>query len=214
MEKRRKLFEESKMTIEGLILIVSYLIGSISFSYIIAKLVKGIDIRKYGTKNAGTSNVFLVVGPVAGILTLIGDVGKGAVAVFLAQWLAMPDYIILLAGISAIVGHCFPIFLKFKGGKGMATSFGVIIPLAPIELLIVLGILVLLAFIIKRLTLSLLVSLSLLPLLAWYFNRSLTIIIGIGIIVLSRWVIDAFNFKEVLAGTDYQRLISKIKEGG
>ncbi len=202
------------MLMEGLLIILSYLIGSISFSYLVTKSAKGIDIRDYGTKNAGTSNVFLVVGPFAGILTLIGDIGKGALAVFLAQWLAMPEYIILLAGISAIIGHCFPVFLKFEGGKGMATSIGMMIPIVPIELLIALVLIVLLAVIIKRLTLSFLISLTLIPLWAWYFNRSLTIIIGLGIIVLLRWVIEAFNFNKVLSGTDYQILMSKLKGGG
>jgi glycerol-3-phosphate acyltransferase PlsY len=144
-----------------IIIVAAYLLGSTSFSYIIAKLLKGIDIREYGTRNAGASNVFLVVGTFAGALALILDVAKGIIAVLLAS--GMPDYMLILTGITCILGHSFPIFLKFKGGKGLASSIGVLLALAPLETIIGIALVVLISFVIKRLSLALLISLSLLP---------------------------------------------------
>lgn len=193
-----------------LVLVISYLIGSISFSYLFSRLLKGIDIRQYGDKNAGATNVFLVVGNLAGILTLIGDVTKGTIVVMLAKIMAMPEYLWVSAGICAILGHIFPIYFGFRGGKGMATSIGVLIPLVPKELLITLLIWILLIIFLKRLSLAGLISLSFLPVWAWFFNKSVTIIIGIILIVLSRWSLYAFNFKTLFAGIDYQKLKSKL----
>ncbi len=197
---------------EAAIILISYLLGSISFAYIFAKLFKGIDIRKYGTKNAGTSNVFLVVGKTAGILTLIGDLAKGAAAVLIAIYFAMPEYIVILAGTAAILGHIYPIFLQFRGGKGTATFLGMMIPLVPIELLISLGILILLSLITKRLLLAQLISLTIIPFLAGYFyNRSLTIVIGISLIILSGWIIGIYVHKKNLISTKhYYKLMKKL----
>lgn len=199
------------MIIPILIVIIGYLLGSIPFSYIFAKLFKRIDIRKYGSKNAGASNVFFVAGPFAGVLALICDILKGSFAILLAQSLSMPEYIVILTGIAAIIGHCFPIFLKFKGGKGMATSIGVLIPLIPKELIISLVIFILFIIVIKRLALSGLIAISFLPFLAWYFNRSSILVIAVLLIVLSRWIIASFRFKEILKGSDYKKFIKKIK---
>ena len=196
---------------EVAIILIGYLLGSISFAYIFAKLFKGIDIRKYGTKNAGTSNVFITVGKTAGILTLIGDLAKGAAAVLIAMYFTMPEYIIILAGIAAILGHIFPIFLKFKGGIGVATSMGMMIPLVPIELLISLGVLVILSLLIKRLLLVQLISLSIIPFLALYYNKSLTILIGISIVILLRWIMGIYFHKKNLISTkQYYKLMKKL----
>lgn len=196
---------------EILVIVIGYLLGSVSFSYIITHLFKGVDIRKHGTKNAGATNVFLVVGTFAGILTLIGDIVKGTVAVLLAQFLFMPEYIVILAGISAIIGHCFSIFLKFKGGKGMATTIGMFIPLIPTELIVALLIWIFLIFLLKRLSLSGIIALTFLPFLALYFDRSITIIIGVAILIVSRWIINLINFNNLISGEDYKRLASRLK---
>jgi len=195
------------------IILISYLIGSISFAYIFGKLFKGIDIRKKGTKNAGASNVFLTVGKIAGILTLTGDFTKGAAAVLLAKYFLMPNYIIIIAGAAAIIGHIFPIFLKFKGGKGIATTIGMMIPLIPRELLFALGILIILSLLFKRLLLAQLIALGILPFLALYLHRSQTIIIGVFIIILVRFVIDINYFKKKLFSKDYYYKLMKRFKG-
>lgn len=117
-----------------IVAIVAYLLGSISFSVIISKKMAGFDVREKGSGNAGTTNVLRSVGKKAAILTLFGDALKGVIAILVAYiaGLIMKDgvdksLLIQLAGIFVIVGHTFPIFFKFKGGKGIATALGVLL---------------------------------------------------------------------------------------
>jgi len=112
---------------------LAYLLGSIPFGWILAKLFGGADIRKSGSGNIGATNVARVVGPAAGILTLLLDAAKGALAVWLAGHFADHRATPMsLAAVAALVGHCFPVWLKFKGGKGVATALGVFLMLAPL----------------------------------------------------------------------------------
>lgn len=112
-------------------LISAYLIGSFPSAYIAGRLGKGIDIRQVGSKNMGTTNVFYHVGIVAGIFVLLADVGKGIAAIALARYWGTPELVQMLAGAMAIVGHIYPVFLKFRGGKGGATAIGVFCFLMP-----------------------------------------------------------------------------------
>jgi len=112
-------------------LILAYILGSISFGLIIARQQKGIDIRDYGSGNIGATNVFRVIGKKAGILTLLGDSLKGTVAVILARVLSGTAMGAGMAGLAVIVGHMFPLFAGFRGGKGVATALGVFIVLTP-----------------------------------------------------------------------------------
>lgn len=113
--------------------IIAYLLGSISFSVIISKKMAGFDVREKGSGNAGTTNVLRTVGKKAAIITLVCDILKGVVAVLIAIFagLIIKDLdkalLVQIAGIFVIVGHTFPVFFKFKGGKGIATSLGVIL---------------------------------------------------------------------------------------
>lgn len=117
--------------------LVAYLIGSINFAIIFSKKFAGFDVREKGSKNAGTTNVLRTVGKKAAILTLICDVLKGVVAVLIASLAAKiweeADVITLkyLAGLMAIIGHTFPVYYGFKGGKGVATSLGVLLVVNP-----------------------------------------------------------------------------------
>lgn len=118
-------------------LIISYLIGSIPFSYIIGK-ANGVDVREEGSKNPGASNVLRLCGKKAGTLAYICDIGKGILAIYISSLLIdyNRSFILVIAAVAAILGHIFPIFLGFKGGKGVATSAGVMFMLAPITLII------------------------------------------------------------------------------
>jgi len=110
----------------------AYLLGSIPFGVIFAKLFGGADVRKAGSGNIGATNVARVVGPLAGILTLILDGAKGAAAVLLAARLSNGSVRwMMLAALAALVGHCYPVWLKFKGGKGVATAAGAFLVLCP-----------------------------------------------------------------------------------
>lgn len=113
------------MSAIAIAIICAYLIGSLPTAYIVARLRKGIDIRTVGTRNMGAMNVFYQVGVVEGLLVLGIDIGKGAAAVFLARSLGVPLLAEFFAGGVAVLGHAFPIYLKFRGGKGGAPCIGV-----------------------------------------------------------------------------------------
>jgi acyl phosphate:glycerol-3-phosphate acyltransferase len=113
-------------------ILLAYFLGSIPFGVILAMLFGGGDVRKSGSGNIGATNVARVVGPLAGALTLLFDIAKGAGAVLLAAKLSNGSTrCMMIAGIAALVGHCFPVWLKFKGGKGVATAGGVFLVLSP-----------------------------------------------------------------------------------
>jgi glycerol-3-phosphate acyltransferase PlsY len=117
----------------ALSLIMAYLLGSIPFGLILAKLFGGADVRKAGSGNIGATNVLRVVGPLAGILTLLLDAAKGWLAVWLASRITHDQTtVMILAGLLAMVGHCFPVWLGFRGGKGVATAAGVFAALCPL----------------------------------------------------------------------------------
>jgi len=115
-------------------LFAAYILGSIPTSYIMGKLIKRIDIRDFGSGNVGATNALRILGTKVGVFTLIIDIGKGFLAVNIARMI-IPEptnLIMIITGLFAILGHIFTIFLKFKGGKGVATSAGVFIALIPI----------------------------------------------------------------------------------
>ncbi len=116
-----------------LVALISYLIGSISFSVIFTKKIAGFDVREKGSKNAGSTNVLRTAGKGVAALTLVCDILKGVVAVLIAKGIGELDniehieYLIQVAAIAVVIGHTFPVFFKFKGGKGVATSLGIIL---------------------------------------------------------------------------------------
>jgi glycerol-3-phosphate acyltransferase PlsY len=116
--------------------IVAYLLGSIPFGLLLTKLFGGGDVRKAGSGNIGATNVARVVGPLPGILTLLLDTAKGVAAVWLAARFSNESATwMTIAAIAALLGHCFPVWLKFRGGKGVATAAGVFLMLSPLALL-------------------------------------------------------------------------------
>jgi len=151
----------------ALALILAYLLGSIPAAYLAGRLIKGIDIRQVGTRNMGAMNVFYQVGFLAGLIVLVVDIGKGTAAIALAFWLGTPDIIVLLAGIAAVLGHSFPVWLRFRGGKGGATTIGVLIFLMPWGILIGLALFGLVLLLSRFPTLSYSVALVSFPFVAW-----------------------------------------------
>src|SRR5467141_1098544 len=110
----------------------AYLLGSIPFGLLLAKLFGGGDVRKAGSGNIGATNVARVVGPLAGVLTLTFDTAKGTAAVWLAgRFTSESATWMMVAAFAVLLGHCFPVWLKFKGGKGVATALGVFLALCP-----------------------------------------------------------------------------------
>ncbi|MBI2956868.1 MAG: glycerol-3-phosphate 1-O-acyltransferase PlsY [Acidobacteria bacterium] len=125
----------------GLLSIVAaYLLGAIPFGYLLAKHVKGLDVRSLGSGSIGATNVTRALGPGWGLATLALDSGKGYLAVGLAAWLIDPAAWMAAAGVAAVVGHSYPVFLRFRGGKSVATAGGVFAYFTPLALLAALGV--------------------------------------------------------------------------
>jgi len=124
------------------IALLGYLLGSIPTGLLLSRLFSKVDPRTAGSKNIGATNVFRTAGKTLGILTLIGDVLKGLIPGVVIRWVATDqwglttDQWIAIAGLSPFLGHIFPIFLGFKGGKGVATAVGVYLPISPLSVLI------------------------------------------------------------------------------
>ncbi len=115
----------------AIVVVIAYLLGSIPFALIITRWRRGIDVRRVGSGNPGASNVWRSAGPVLGLSVLVLDCGKGAAAVILARRVGLGLDAQALAGLAAIAGHVWPVWLKFRGGKGVATSAGVFTMLMP-----------------------------------------------------------------------------------
>lgn len=114
------------MIVPVIAIVISYLLGSVSFSVVLARLLKNIDIRQYGSGNAGATNTLRVLGKGPAILVLALDVLKGIAAVWIGRWLGGGiEWVADLCGLAAIIGHNWPIFFRFRGGKGIATTIGV-----------------------------------------------------------------------------------------
>lgn len=178
-------------------LIGAYLLGSIPSAYIIGKFRKGTDIRQVGSKNMGAMNVIYNVGFWWGALVLAIDIGKGVIAMFVANILDIPDLAYYATGIIVILGHSFPIFLKFRGGKGGATAVGVLSYLMfPFGFLVGLGIFGLLMLITRFPTLSYGIGLVGFPFVAWlHYHRW-------------EWIV----FSAIVVAIPFIRYIPRIKE--
>lgn len=148
----------------------AYLLGSMPFGLLLGKLFGAADVRKAGSGNIGATNVARVAGPIAGILTLLLDAAKGALAVLLAARFTNDSALwMMIAGLCALVGHCFPIWLGFRGGKGVATAAGIFLVLCPPAFLgaVILFILVVLYW--RFVSLASISAAAAMPLLIYFF---------------------------------------------
>lgn len=150
-----------------LIVIIAYLIGSIPFGYLIVRAKEGGDVRETGSGGTGATNVTRRAGRSAGVLTLILDALKGALAVFVAQFMLQTDWLTAAAAIAVIVGHIFPIWLGFKGGKGVATGVGVFLVLSPLAVLGAGVIFLAIVLLTKYISLGSIIAAASIPLFVW-----------------------------------------------
>ena len=170
--------------------VIAYLLGSINTAYIVTRLVTGKDIRKLGGGNAGGRNVFREVGFLAAVPVAFFDIGKGVASVAIAHWLLgvplyEPHLFVFLAGIAAVAGHMWSVYLKFTGGNGLAAAIGVLAMVMPWALLIVLAIMLLLTLFTRNPVLSLNIGLLSLPVSAWFLERTwLPVVFSIVLIVI------------------------------
>lgn len=155
-----------------LAIIIAYLFGSISSAIVVCKIMGLPDPRTQGSRNPGTTNVLRIGGKKAAIITLLGDVLKGVIPVLAAKWYGFDTFSLSLITFAAFLGHLYPIFFRFEGGKGVATAFGCLIALAwPIGLALLITWL-LMAIIFRYSSLSALTAAILAPCYAWFFTNS------------------------------------------
>lgn len=167
------------------VILLGYLVGSIPFSYVIPRLVAGVDIREVGTGNVGSHNVMGQVGRGPGALAGALDLAKGAWPVLVARQLGLPDLVLLLAGMAAVLGHNYPLFLGFNGGRGLATSLGVLGVLMPLETA-AMGVLfgALYLGLTRNIAFSALISFLLMAPLAWWRGRPLVLVLSPLVLLL------------------------------
>jgi acyl phosphate:glycerol-3-phosphate acyltransferase len=211
------------MPLDILSIIIGYLLGSISTAYIVARKRKGIDIRNVGSRNMGAANVMREIGTPEGIFVGLIDIAKGAGAILIAQTLNISELWVFGAGFAALVGHNFPVFAGFRGGKGSATVIGIFLVLAPQAMLVTLVIVAIPFFTTRKFSAAILIGIALvvvgfalLPLFIWLFEGSLMLVryvLAIGIFMLVR---NLSGIKQVLAkgiikDIIYDRYQEKVK---
>ncbi|MBA4419047.1 MAG: acyl-phosphate glycerol 3-phosphate acyltransferase [Syntrophus sp. (in: bacteria)] len=193
-----------------LLIFCAYLIGSIPIGVILAK-IKGKDPRKVGSGNIGATNVMRAAGKTLGIITLLGDILKGVIPTLLAVHAGLPVILIGVVGFATFIGHLYPVFLKFKGGKGVATALGVYLVLSPLAILasILLFILVLLKW--RFVSAGSIAGTALVPLTLYMLKAPgeyvcLSLVVGILILVKHK-----DNIKRLMAGTESRMGAAKGK---
>jgi len=158
-------------------IVCGYLLGSIPSAYIAAQLKRKVDIRHVGSKNMGAVNVFYEVGYGAAGLVLLADIGKGIGAILLARWLGVSLLFQLITGLAAVTGHMLPVFLKFRGGKGGATTMGVLLCLMPRAIPFFLAIAAIALLTTRNISFCYSVAFICLPFVAWLIYQSIPMII-------------------------------------
>ncbi len=194
--------------IDAAILLAAYLVGSVPFAYLAARVIKGIDIRTVGSGNVGASNVFRAVGRGVGLTVLSLDILKGVAAVLIARALDAGDWLTVLAGFAAVIGHSWTIFLGFKGGKGVATATGMLITLLPFETMAALILFCIVVAAGRMISLGSIAAATALPVvhLAWGEIRELgvrlpTLVLTIAVAALVIWRHRA-NIARIASGTE------------
>ncbi|OIO73985.1 MAG: acyl-phosphate glycerol 3-phosphate acyltransferase [Elusimicrobia bacterium CG1_02_37_114] len=188
-------------------LVGSYLIGSIPFAYIITKTARGIDIRNFGSGNPGATNVFRVAGKTYGLITLMFDFLKGLITVSVTK-LFYPDLISIsiICGLLSIIGHNWPVWLKFRGGKGFATSLGVLLGLIPLVTFFGLITFVIIFILTKYVSLSSVLSSIVVIAMCWIKREQLILCLFVSLTGLMIIIRHRPNIVRLLKGTE-----SKLK---
>jgi len=153
-----------------LIIIMGYFLGSVPTAYIAGRILKGVDIRHIGDGNMGAANVFHRLNPKVGVAVGIVDAGKGALAILIAQAANIPQTAVLLAGVAAVVGHNWPAFVGFRGGRGESTTIGVLLTVITQPMLIVAGPTILALLIRRNVILASAILFIPLPFVCWWLG--------------------------------------------
>lgn len=190
------------MALKVSLLVVSYMLGSIPFGYVIFKLFRGGDIRTLGSGNIGATNVGRFLGKKGWVGTFLLDGGKGILAVVLTQRLIGDPAWGAFAGVLVILGHNYSVFLKFRGGKGVATALGVFAAIAPWAVLPSIALFIVMVFAFRYVSLGSITAAGTFPLFTYLFGYPLLVVIGAiagGVLIIGS---HHSNIRRLLAGTE------------
>ncbi len=197
----------------------AYLVGSVPFSVLVVRALKGIDVRAVGSGNPGATNAMRVIGALPALAVLALDFGKGLAPVAVGQWLGAPASVLAALGLAAVGGHVFPLFLGFSGGKGVATAAGALAALAPLAAAGALAVFVLVVAWTRYVSLGSILAVALAPgfialfgRLGWSPPAPKELYAGVLLIVLLVLARHADNIRRLLAGSE--RRIGEIGELG
>jgi len=206
---------------ELILIIIAYLIGSIPTALIISKEFFGIDIRDYGSGNMGATNTFRVLGSKYGTMVMIMDIAKGVLAVSLFNFIAYYHHnelertnFMIGLGLAAVIGHIFPIFAGFKGGKGVATLFGMLLAVQPVIAISCVGVFLLVLFLTRYVSLSSILGAIMLPIsVLWIWNeheviyRIFAVLVGLLVVFTHQK-----NISRILRGIESRIPILKYRD--
>lgn len=184
-----------------LLLAGAYLLGSVPTGLLLGKAY-GIDVRKEGSGNIGATNLYRTVGRNVGVMTLVGDCLKGLLPVLVMKFSSLPADYAAWVGLAAFLGHVFSVFLKFRGGKGVATALGVFLALSPLAVAIALGVFVVLMLVWRYVSLGSIAAAAVMPIAVWALDggRVMSIVtMLIAVIVIIRHL---ENIRRLVAGTE------------
>lgn len=187
----------------ALLVVAAYLLGSISFAVLVVRKKTGQDIRAEGSGNAGATNVLRAHGKKLAILVALADVAKGAAAVLLVRLVTADPRWAAAAGFAAVLGHVFPVFYSFRGGKGVATAVGAFAVLSPLALLVCLGVFVAIVAATRYVSLASVASMAILPAVAGgLFGASFPIVTAAAATALLVIAKHLENLKRLARGTE------------
>jgi glycerol-3-phosphate acyltransferase PlsY len=190
------------LLVYAFLIIASYFIGAIPTGVVLAKAFSGTDIRREGSGNIGATNVTRVLGKKLGALTLAGDLLKGFLPVCIGSYLVSSLNVVYLMGLAAFLGHLFPVYLRFKGGKGVATGLGVFLYFAPLVILIEVVVFVALVGIWKYVSLGSLIAAAVMPLLLLLFASQKPVVLLSSAFALLIFIKHKANIQRLLNGTE------------
>lgn len=190
------------MILNILLIIFAYLLGSIPTGLVLSRALAEVDPRQKGSRNIGATNVMRTAGKALGMMTLLGDMLKGLLPVIIAVLLVQEQVWVAGAGLAALLGHCFPVYLRFKGGKGVATALGIFLPLAPLAIVFDIAVFAAGVGISRMVSVGSMAAAAALPILVWLWGYPAPhIVLGIcvGVLIIYR---HQENIKRLLTGNE------------
>jgi glycerol-3-phosphate acyltransferase PlsY len=193
---------ELSFYLKAILFVFAYLLGAVPTGLIVARIIGGVDPREAGSGNIGATNVGRTSGKKAGIITLLGDVLKGATPVVVAAWLGADEFILAGAGLLAIIGHMFSVYLGFRGGKGVATACGVFLVISPPAIGLSLLVFVIVLLLLNFVSIASMAAAIGLPVFLFSVSGSITFtLLGAITAILIVWK-HSSNIKKLFKGTE------------